>query len=187
MRCYLFRNGHIAAVEMLTAASDEALVAQAREIFAKRETNYDGFEVWDRARLIYRSPDLPPAYRSAPLDRRSYYRLYLLGDDGVIRGYFDFAAEADDAAYEMAQLAFDACSDRVTQFELWHDSRRINPAAPALMTNETQVVNGRQANIVSLEERMRDSRWAIASSERLLARLNALKAPHASPDRETVH
>lgn len=182
MRCYLFRNGHIAAVEVLNAASDEAHVAQAHELFAKRETKFDGFEVWDRARLVYRSPDLPPAYRSAPPNGQSYYRLYLLGDDGVIRGYFDFAAEADDVAYEMAQLAFDACSDRAAQFELWHDSHLVNPAAPALMTNQAQVVNGHQAHVVSLEERMRDSRWAIASSERLLARLRDLKTPSVSAD-----
>src|SRR5215472_1934605 len=105
MRCYLFRRGHIAGVEMLKAGSDEALVEQARVLFEKCGKEFQGFEVWDGARFVHRSPELPPAYTSAPITKQSYYRLYLLGDDGIIRGYFDFSAESDDAAYEIARLA----------------------------------------------------------------------------------
>ena len=185
MRCYFFRGGHIAAVETLKEGSDEALVEQARALFEKREREYQGFEVWDCARFVYRYPELPPPYRSASTGRSSY-RLYLLGDDDIIQGYFDFAAESDQAAHEIAMHAFDACADRATQYELWHDSRLINRTAPAPMTTLEQVVANRQAQIVALEEYMRDSRWTIASSERLLARLKAAKKPLVSADQESV-
>jgi len=184
MRCYLFRRGHIAAVEMLKDGSDETIVGEARALFDKRERDYEGFEVWDCARFVYRYPELPPAYRSARMTGQASYRLYLLGDDGIIRGYFDFAAESDKAAYELAELAFDACSDRATHFELWHDSHLLSLAAPPPMTTTQQVLVSRQAQIVAFEERMRDSRWAIATSERLLARLKDVKAPLVSTDQE---
>jgi len=186
MRCYLFRSGHIAAVETLKDGSDEALIEQARALFEKRERDYQGFEVWDCARFVYRYPELPPAYRSAPKAVRSSYRLYLLGDDGIIRGYFEFAAESDKAAYELAELAFDACSDRATHFELWHDSHLLNLAAPPPMTTYQQVLASRQAQVVALEERMRDSRWAVATSERLLARLRDVRRPLISADKESA-
>jgi len=56
VRCYFMRDGHIAAVELLTDTSDVAAIAQALELFAKREGKYAGFEVWDRARFVYRFP-----------------------------------------------------------------------------------------------------------------------------------
>ncbi len=177
MRCYFFRRGHIAAVEMLKAGSDEALVEEARALFEKRKMEFEGFEIWDCARFIYRCPELPPSYRSAPINGRSYYRLYLLGDDGVIRGYFDFSEDSDEAAYEIAELAFEACLDRAANFELWHDSRLVTPPASVSMRTHEEVLANRQAQIVALEERMRDSRWAVATSKRLLARLNGLKTP----------
>lgn len=186
MRCYLFRRGHIAAVETLKAGTDEALVEQARALFDKRGPDYEGFEVWDCARFVYRHPAMPPAYRSARTIGRSSYRLYLLGGDGIIRGYFDFAAESDQAAYELAEIAFDACSDRATHFELWHDSRLLNLAAPPPMTTYQQVLASRQAQVVAFEERMRDSRWAVASSMRLLARLKDVKRPLISAEEKSA-
>lgn len=186
MRCYLFRSGHIAAVETLKEGSDDAVVDQARTFFENSERHYEGFEVWDCARFVYRHPELPPAYRSAPMKERSAYRLYLLGDDGIIRGYFDFAAESDKAAFELAELALDACSDRATHFELWHDTHLLTLAAPPPMTTYQQVLASRQAQVVAFEERMRDSRWAVATSERLLARLKDVKRPLVSADEKSA-
>ena len=51
MRCYLMRNGHIAAVEFLTAGPDEFLV-----IFRERtDRPFDGFEIWDGTRRLHTS------------------------------------------------------------------------------------------------------------------------------------
>jgi hypothetical protein len=51
------RGGHIAAVEILTdTSSDEAAVKQSQAIYTKRKHAFDGFEVWDRARFLYRHP-----------------------------------------------------------------------------------------------------------------------------------
>lgn len=50
------RDGHIAAVELLTDVSDAAAIAQAQTLFAERKDKYAGFEVWDRARFVHRFP-----------------------------------------------------------------------------------------------------------------------------------
>lgn len=59
MRCYFMRNGHIAGVEFLDEATDEAQIARARELFAQKGAakSADGFEVWDGARFLYRYPE----------------------------------------------------------------------------------------------------------------------------------
>jgi hypothetical protein len=58
MRCYFMKDGHIAGVEFLTAANDEALVAQAKKFFEKkRKDGAEGFEVWDGPRFVYRYPE----------------------------------------------------------------------------------------------------------------------------------
>lgn len=56
MRCYFMRDGHIGAVEMLTDASDAAAIAQAQALFERCKDKFVGFEVWDRARFVYRYP-----------------------------------------------------------------------------------------------------------------------------------
>lgn len=56
MRCYFMRDGHIAAVELLSDVSDAAAIAQAVVLFKDRQDKYAGFEVWDRARFVHRFP-----------------------------------------------------------------------------------------------------------------------------------
>ena len=53
------RDGHIAAVEYLTAAGDEERIADARHLFETKgwPRGADGFEVWDGARFVYRFPE----------------------------------------------------------------------------------------------------------------------------------
>jgi hypothetical protein len=46
MRCFFLRNGHVAAVEMLSGLSDEAAIAKAHLLFSERGQHFDAFEVW---------------------------------------------------------------------------------------------------------------------------------------------
>ncbi len=58
MRCYLTRNGRIAAVQFLKTGSDEELIEQSRRIFRERtDQPFDGFEVWDGARRVHVQPE----------------------------------------------------------------------------------------------------------------------------------
>ena len=59
MRCYLMRGGHIAAVELVDQASDDGVaISQAVAIFvARMPEDYEGFEIWDHKRVVYRYPD----------------------------------------------------------------------------------------------------------------------------------
>jgi len=49
MRCYVMRDGHIGAVELLTDVSDAAAIARAQALFEQRKDKFAGFEVRDRA------------------------------------------------------------------------------------------------------------------------------------------
>jgi hypothetical protein len=50
-------GGHIRAVHFLKPGPDKDMIAEAKREFKKRtEEGFDGFEVWDLARFIYRYP-----------------------------------------------------------------------------------------------------------------------------------
>jgi hypothetical protein len=57
MRCYFMRDGHIEAVEELPELGDDEAIAKARALFLERKNFYQGFEVWDRARVLLRHPE----------------------------------------------------------------------------------------------------------------------------------
>jgi hypothetical protein len=57
MRCYFMRDGHIEAVEELPGLSDEQAIAKAHALFSERKHLFEGFEVWDRARVLIRHPE----------------------------------------------------------------------------------------------------------------------------------
>ena len=58
MRCYFMRDGHIASVELLDQLSDEQAIAAAGQRFLVRvREGFDGFEVWDRERRVFRYPE----------------------------------------------------------------------------------------------------------------------------------
>ena len=57
MRCYFLRGGRIAGVEILPIGlSDEDAIARAHTLSSKRKGPFDSFEVWDRARFVFRRP-----------------------------------------------------------------------------------------------------------------------------------
>ena len=62
MRCYLMRNGHIVAVEVLEGITDDAAaIRMGSENFLDRVRDradyFDGFEIWERDRMVFRYPD----------------------------------------------------------------------------------------------------------------------------------
>jgi hypothetical protein len=58
MRCYFIYDNHVDGVEFLRPGDDEDLIKQGWAIFNAhpKRARLDGFEVWDRARFIYRFP-----------------------------------------------------------------------------------------------------------------------------------
>lgn len=52
MRCYFTRDGHIVSVEELLGLSDDEATNKAYRLFSDRKNSFDGFELWDRARVI---------------------------------------------------------------------------------------------------------------------------------------
>ncbi len=56
MRCHFMRYGRIAAVEVLDVKSDEEAIEKSKALFEDRKSQFEGFEVWDRARVVARHP-----------------------------------------------------------------------------------------------------------------------------------
>jgi hypothetical protein len=48
-------NGHIASMELVAASSDDDAIEQGQALFEERYDRFEGFEVWDGARCVYRS------------------------------------------------------------------------------------------------------------------------------------
>src|SRR5271155_1520942 len=78
MPCYFLRDGHIAGVEMLPLGlSDEDAIARAHTLSSKRKGRFDGFEVWDHGRFVFR----PPPSRQAACAASPWARQPRLTDD----------------------------------------------------------------------------------------------------------
>jgi hypothetical protein len=56
MQCYFMRGGHIEAIEELPGLSDEEAIAKAHAMFSAQKHVYEGFEVWNRSRVLIRHP-----------------------------------------------------------------------------------------------------------------------------------
>ena len=67
MRVYFMRGNKISAVELLKTAPDEELIRRAETLFRDLSSaqGFDGFEVWDGKRFVYRFPadEVSPANR----------------------------------------------------------------------------------------------------------------------------
>lgn len=55
------KDGHIGAVEILTATDDIGRIAEALTLYQNSgmKRGADGFEVWDGPRFVYRWPEEP--------------------------------------------------------------------------------------------------------------------------------
>jgi hypothetical protein len=71
MRRYFIRGGHIADVDKLTELSDEEAIAKAHALFSESKDLFEGFELWDGARVLVGHPQLFAQNNSAvsPLRR----------------------------------------------------------------------------------------------------------------------
>jgi hypothetical protein len=71
MRCYFMRDGHIAVVEEIPGLSDEEAIAKAHALFSERKHLFEGFDLWDRTRVLIRHPEPAAPHNAAvwPLHR----------------------------------------------------------------------------------------------------------------------
>lgn len=98
------------------------------------------------------------------------YRLYFRESSGIV-GRDDFDADDDASALMVAQALADACSDRCTDFELWQCTRRIDAClAKGAVPSFDKIAD----RVIEREMAIRDSRWAIADSTRLLEQTSRL-------------
>ncbi len=67
MWCYFLHDGHLAGVEVLPPGlSDEDAIARAHILSSKRKGPFDGYELWDGARMVFK--DGPEATAPQPSD-----------------------------------------------------------------------------------------------------------------------
>lgn len=92
----------------------------------------------------------------------------------VISGREEFEADNDAAALSIARVIYDAAGDVCDTFELWDGTRQVDQTR-IVPLRATALAAGRQNEVVRTEEALLHSRWAIARSRRLLARLEELR------------
>jgi hypothetical protein len=61
MRCYFMRAGQIQAIEELPGMADDEAIAKAHALFSERRHSFEGFELWDRSRVLIRHPEAAAA------------------------------------------------------------------------------------------------------------------------------
>lgn len=108
-----------------------------------------------------------------------WYRIYLYSMSGSFLGREEFQACDDRAAMAAAEQLWDACADVAASFELWDGVRRVDTEfskMPCPTVSAEQVMTAAQVSLVTHEEAMRRSFWALACSERLLQRIRELEA-----------
>jgi hypothetical protein len=69
VRCFFMKQGHITAVEMLPGLNDKEAIEKSHQLFEARkdEAGYEGFEVWERARMVLRHhPVITPRAEAPP-------------------------------------------------------------------------------------------------------------------------
>jgi hypothetical protein len=100
------------------------------------------------------------------------YRLYLKNESGVILCREDFDAESRDGAAKIAWALCDACSDICQSFELWQGDHRIHCAGTPIATLTARDLGVyTQGIVIERELAIRDSRWLVAESKRLIAKI----------------
>ena len=101
------------------------------------------------------------------------YWMYFVGPTGSILGREDLHASGDASAMAMAAALFGACSDECSGFELWYGLRRVDVSMRQVP--HQSLSQEMERTVIAREEGIRESRWAIAKSRRLLGQLAARK------------
>jgi hypothetical protein len=101
------------------------------------------------------------------------FRIYFRHRVNGIVGRDEFEAEDDGAALAFAEVLCDACSDVCDSFELWQGVRLVGACngGDCAKLDAPQLNAKTQTAAAEHEERLLDSKWAIARSRRLLERL----------------
>jgi hypothetical protein len=103
------------------------------------------------------------------------YRVYFRNRANAIVGRDDFEADDDAQAMTIARKLRDACSDICSGFQLWQRVRRVDKAfswGGNLSNGET--TRHVQSIVLEREAAIRDSRWSVAESSRLLEQTRRL-------------
>jgi hypothetical protein len=99
----------------------------------------------------------------------STYRMYFKFS-GTIYGREDFKADDDIAAIRIARVLYNTCSDLCDSFELWQGARHIRARQPPHQNAcLADLIDAHQRVTLATEERISQSRWRIANSQRLIA------------------
>ncbi len=106
------------------------------------------------------------------------YQILFTDDKGFLLAEDEFVAEHDGAAALVAKWLFDACSDLYANYVLlWRAGRRfkhLSKAAALAVKNNREVIRGAQEIALERERILRDSRSAVAMSQRFLAEATKL-------------
>ena len=105
------------------------------------------------------------------------YRMYFFIDHRI-HGQEDFQADDDVAAIRIARVLYDACSDVCEAFELWQGTREIRDAKQAYHATAqlADLIEAHQRVTIDSEEAIKDSKWMIARSRRLIETLDGIKS-----------
>jgi len=103
------------------------------------------------------------------------YRLYFIDRTGSIAGRDDFDAGDDNEARRIAAILSEACSDICPSFQLWQASRTLQ-TMPRQLASETELTQKIQEAVAHREETIQSSKWRIAQSRRLIARIDAWRS-----------
>ena len=97
------------------------------------------------------------------------YRIYFRNQHGFAIGRDDFRVGDDEHAIVIARMLADACSDLCSTVELWQSARRVDASAASQIISTADEIAARVQNVVLERELvLRDSRWVVAESARLL-------------------
>lgn len=118
-----------------------------------------------------------PVPSSAPAAGREERPSMIYGEHRysyVISGCESFEADNDAVALAIARSIFDAATDLCDTFELWDGTRQIDQDRMATLPSAAITAQW-QDHVISAEEALLSSGWAIARSRRLLARFDELR------------
>jgi len=101
------------------------------------------------------------------------FRLYLRTNNGDTLGRSDFQAETPETALLIAYVITDACSDTIDFFELWNGKTPIDRAhAPSTIPVLFDLDQGVRQSIVDSSVALQNSKWAVATSNRLFLKVS---------------